>query len=127
MWLLFPLNAIRRMLPNDGAFQPGWRQRLDLLFGTTTWFEQFYPKQRTNDLFGTQGLQPVRTATLDSIEAFYRERLSELFQGGVSKKPLRLGAPNRDPLFSLFFACSNSSKAAKKVAHDIANHILRST
>jgi hypothetical protein len=115
------------MLPHDGSFEPGWRERLDLLFGTPSWFDKFYPIANRNDLFGMQAPQPVRAATLDSIEAFYGERLSQVFRGGVCRRPLRLGAPNRDPLFSLFFACSNPSKAAKKVAHDIADHILRST
>ncbi len=127
VWLLFPLNAVRRMLPNDGTFETGWRRRHDLLFGTPAWFDRFYPNEPKDDLFGATEPQRARVATLDGIEAFYRERLSEIFQGGVCKKSLRLGAPNRDPLFSLFFACSNPSKAAKKVAHDIAGHILKST
>ena len=127
VWLLFPLNAVRRMLPRGGNFEPGWRERLNLLFGTPAWFERFYPTIGKDDLFGPQGPAPVRTVTLDGIEAFYRERLSEVFQGGVCKKPLRLGAPNRDPLFSLFFACSNPSRSARTIAHEIADHILRST
>jgi len=120
VWLLFPLNAVRRMLPHDGVFMPGWRQRLDLLFGTQAWFDRFYPAHSTDDLFGAHGPHPLRNATLDNIEAFYRDRLSGIFKGGVCKRPLRLGAPNRDPLFSLFFACANPSKAAKTRAHDRA-------
>jgi three-Cys-motif partner protein len=127
IWLLFPLNAVRRMLPRDAAFEAGWRERLDVLFGTSAWFDRFYPTENADDLFGAHGPQQVRKVTLDGIEGFYRERLSETFQGGVCRKPLRLGAPNRDPLFSLFFACSNPSEAAKKLAHKIANDILKST
>jgi three-Cys-motif partner protein len=127
VWLLFPLNAVRRMLPHAGEFEPGWRERLDLLFGTPAWFDRFYPKLTKDDLFGAQAPAHVRTVTLDGIEAFYQERLRELFKGGVCKKPLRLGAPNRDPLFSLFFACSNPSRTARTIAHQIADHILRST
>ena len=127
VWLLFPLNAVRRTLPNGGAFEPGWGERLDLLFGTPAWFDRFYPKIRKDDLFGTQMPEHVRTVTLDGIEAFYRERLCELFKAGVCKKPPPSRRAKSRPLFSLFFACSNPSRAARTIAHEIADHILRST
>jgi three-Cys-motif partner protein len=126
VWVLFPLNAVRRMLPNDGAFQTGWRERQNSHFGTDRWYDEFYPKENGEDLFRTLGHRPVRTVTLERIEQFYRARLLAIFRGGVSKKPLRLGAPNRDPLFSLFFCCSNPSRGARTLAHKIANDILKS-
>jgi three-Cys-motif partner protein len=126
VWLLFPVNAVRRMLPRDASFEPGWRERLNLLFGTEAWFEEFYLTSQSGDLFGSSGPTLVREVNLDRIEKYYAKRLQAIFQGGVCKRPLRLGPSNRDPLFSLFFACSNPTEAAKKLAHKIANDILRS-
>lgn len=126
VWLLFPLNAVRRMMPNDAQFEKGWRERLDLLFGTTAWSDKFYPTVEAHDLFGSEH-RSVRRVSLEGIEEFYRERLELIFRGGVCKKPLRLGASNREPQFSLFFACSNPSEAAKRTAHKIANDILKSS
>jgi three-Cys-motif partner protein len=53
LWLLFPLGvAVNRMLPKDGQIPSGWRQRLDLMFGEPDWYQVFYEKHKTCDLFG---------------------------------------------------------------------------
>jgi hypothetical protein len=56
------------------------------------------------------------------MEAFVRKRLESLFPSVL--KPKRLYGPTRAPMFSLFFAVSNPSSAAIKVANDIAQHLL---
>lgn len=124
VWLLFPVNAVRRMLANDpNRIQDGWRERLTMLFGTDEWFNYFYEAAPKPDLLGDAVVE--RNVTLDRIEDFYRERLLTVFGGGVCEAPLRLGPSAREPLFSLFFACSNTRSTARRVAFDIANHILK--
>lgn len=40
MWLLFPLGiGVNRLLTKSGEIPPSWRSRLDLLLGTTDWYE----------------------------------------------------------------------------------------
>lgn len=125
VWLLFPVNAVRRMLPRDAEVVSSWRRRLTLLFGTDLWFDTFYRRQEGDkDLFGHAGVELEREVSIENIESYYGERLDTIFAGGVSKKALRLGPTAGEPLFSLFFACSNPSKRAKTVAFRIANHIL---
>jgi three-Cys-motif partner protein len=126
VWILFPTNGIRRMLPNNGEFQIGWQSRLTTLFGTSEWFEKFYPKKELSDLFGNAGEGRERTVTLDGIDNYYRKQLESVFQGGVAKGTLPLGIEGKERLFSLFFACSNPSAAAKGLSHKLANQIMKS-
>ena len=127
VWLLFPVNAVRRMLVNDPAkFEPEWIERLNLLFGTDAWFEHFYPARAASpDLFGSAGVELGREVSLEGIEDYYRSRLESIFRGGVSGRAIRLGPQSRDPLFSLFFASGNPSPRAKNLAFRIANHLIK--
>lgn len=127
VWLLFPVNAVRRMMPRNANFQHGWRDRLTSLFGTEEWFDFFYSqnKNENDDLFGHAGVALGREVTLERIEEFYRDRLGTIFCGGVSQKALGLGPKSREPLYSLFFACGNPSETARKLAFKIANHLIR--
>ena len=59
---------------------------------------------------------------LQSGEAFVLQRLRDLFPTVL--EPLRLRNDRNAPMFSLFFAMSNPSPAAAKVATPIAQHIL---
>lgn len=126
VWLLCPVNAIRRMLQGDGQIDPKWRRRLTRFFGTDGWYEHFYKERKTEaDLLEYAGIELERRVTLEGIESYYRELLQAVFNGGVSNRALRLGPRGRDPLFSLFFACSNPSPKARRVAFNIANHLIR--
>src|SRR5690606_10294109 len=97
---------------------------LDRVLGTTEWRQRWYEHSVERNLLETEE-QAVTRADVDAIERFVHERLSSVFQGTVLP-PLRLFHDNRAPLASLFFAVSNPSKAAVKVATDIASHILSS-
>lgn len=126
VWVLFPVNAVRRMLPVNRKFGKGWRERLTALFGTNKWEEHFYEKQDSpQDLFGYSEAKFERNVSLERIEAYYQTRLGTIFRGGVADRPLRLGPRSQEALFSLFFACSNPSPRARGVAFNIANHLIR--
>jgi hypothetical protein len=66
----------------------------------------------------------VRTADVDTIERYVRRRLSSVFEGAVLD-PLRVYNKQGSPTASLFFAVSNPSKSAVRLATSIAGHILR--
>src|SRR5262249_30247386 len=43
MFLLFPLGiGVNRLLTRDAEIPHDWRRRLDLLLGTSDWFDEFY-------------------------------------------------------------------------------------
>jgi three-Cys-motif partner protein len=43
LWLLFPLGiGVSRLLTRSGEIPTGWRTRLDILLGTTDWYDEFY-------------------------------------------------------------------------------------
>jgi hypothetical protein len=67
---------------------------------------------------------PVRMVNVDTIESYVKSRLESVFKGAVLE-PFRTRTKKGAPLASLFFAVSNPSKPAVKVATSIANDILR--
>jgi hypothetical protein len=68
--------------------------------------------------------QAVRTVNVDAIEQYVKGRLESVFKGAVLD-PFRTHTKQGSPLASLFFAVSNPSKSAVKLATNIAGHILR--
>jgi three-Cys-motif partner protein len=53
LWILFPLGVgVNRLLTRSGDIPESWRRRLDLLLGTTDWYDEFYKVERTQTLFG---------------------------------------------------------------------------
>jgi three-Cys-motif partner protein len=123
VWILFPVSAINRMLARGGVQQKGWSEKLDRLFGSHDWQQEFYQVSSETDLFSGPGDSTAKIANYDLIDAHYRKRLMTIFEGGVCVKPLRLLNNQGAPLFSLFFACSNPKAAT--VAMRIANHVLK--
>lgn len=102
VWYLFPLSGVYRNVPVD---------RSDLT-----------PDKRdaVTRILGTSGNK--RTADVDAIEAFVKQRLESVFP--LVLAPKRLLGPTNAPLYSLFFAMSNKSPQAQAVAMPIARHLL---
>lgn len=51
LWLLFPLGiGVSRLLTRSGEIPKGWRARLDVLLGTTDWYDEFYKVEHRSDL-----------------------------------------------------------------------------
>jgi three-Cys-motif partner protein len=125
-WYFFPLSGLYRNAPHDPAkLDAGKQASLDRVLGATDWRERWYEHQvLPKDIFETEA-QAVRRTDVDAIEAYVKERLESVFKGGVLD-PVRLHHRNGAPLASLFFAVSNPSPAAVKLATDIASHILNS-
>ncbi len=125
-WYFFPLSGLYRNAPHDPAkLDTGKQASLDRVLGAKDWRERWYEHQALpKDMFETEA-QAVRRTDVDAIEAYVKERLESVFKGGVLD-PVRLHQRNGAPLASLFFAVSNPSAAAVKLATEIASHILNS-
>jgi three-Cys-motif partner protein len=124
LWYLVSLSGLYRQATHRGsALDEKKRAALTRMLGTLAWEKAWYEQDRRVDLISMMSTEEsYRTASLDRIEAFVLERLRSLFPTVL--EPLRLRNDRNAPMFSLFFAMSNPSPAAAKVAIPIARHIL---
>jgi three-Cys-motif partner protein len=122
LWLLFPLGiGVNRLLTRSGEIPAGWRRRLDLLLGTTDWFDEFYKVERTPTLFGEDEQHLVKAST-ESIGKYFNARLATVF-AGVAPEPAVLFNSSNSPLYLLCFAVGN--ERGKDIALRIADHLLK--
>lgn len=120
LWLLFPLGvAVNRFLRRDGQIDDVLRKKLDVLFGTTSWFDAFYRTNTDRTLFGEES-KLRKVVNLAEIGDFFVTRLKSIFPG-VADVPLPLYNSRNNPLYLLCFAAGNSRAAtlAVKIAQDI--------
>lgn len=128
LWLLFPLAAVMRMLPNDSDISEAWRQKLTRFFGEDAWYERFYANTDTAtggqmSLLGTEEAM-VKTADYQAITDYFVERLKTVFPAeGVVETPMILYNSLRRPIFLLCFAASNLNGA--KIARRIAESTIK--
>lgn len=120
VWILFPAGiGVNRQLPLDGNVPTWARTVLDRLFGTPKWYERFYVKHATGDMFGESD-RVQKVVSSDEIVSYYTERLKEIFPH-VAPNPLVLCNTNNAPMFALFFAAAHPKygATAMKIAHDV--------
>lgn len=123
LWLLFPLGiGVNRMLPKSGQFPPGWRKRLDSMFGEPDWYSAFYETHTTPSLFGDAEEIAVKRAGSSAISSYFVKRLKTIFPH-VAENPLPLFNSSNCPLYLLCFAAGNQTGG--KIAKRIAEHILK--
>lgn len=125
-WYFFPLSGLYRNAPRDPTkLDAHKREALDRVLGATDWRQRWYEHERLpTDMFETEA-QATRRADIAAIEAYVKERLETVFKGAVLD-PIRLHHKNGAPMASLFFAVSNDSPRAVRLAREIASHILNS-
>jgi three-Cys-motif partner protein len=122
LWVLFPLGiGVNRLLKRSGDIPPPWRQALDRLLGTDTWFDEFYKVEATPSLFGGDEERPVKAST-ETIGRYFNDRLARIF-AGTAPAPAVLRNSRNVPLYLLCFAVGNPR--GKDIALRIANHLLR--
>ncbi|MEK7403041.1 MAG: three-Cys-motif partner protein TcmP [Gemmatimonadota bacterium] len=122
LWLLFPLGmGVNRLLTRSGDIPDSWRRRLDILLGTTGWYDELYRSESSTDLFGEQSERLLK-ATTDTIGRYFIQRLKTIF-AGVSAKPGVLRNSTNNPLYLLCFAVGNPRGSG--VALRIADHLLK--
>jgi three-Cys-motif partner protein len=124
VWYLFPLSGVYRQAARSGhKLTTSKRAAITRILGTDEWESAFYSEPKSNDLFANVGASR-RTADVSMIEVYVKSRLENIFPRVT--KPLRLSMKNGAPLYSLFFAMSNSDPKAIGLALKGANHILKS-
>ena len=120
LWLLFPLGmGVNRLLPRSGNIPAGWRRRLDLLLGTTDWYDEFYRVQASPDLFVGEQAHVIK-ATMATIAKYFVKRLKSIFPE-VTEEPGILKNSSNNPLYLFCFAAGNprGGKIGLKIANDI--------
>jgi hypothetical protein len=93
------------------------------MLGTGDWKKAWYATGRQVDLLGNVDETASRTADVEIIEGYVGGRLKQLFPAVLP--PLRLSNDRGAPMFSLFFAVSNSDGPAIGLATRIASYILK--
>ncbi len=122
-WILFPFSVNRLLTRSPESIPPKWCDRLDRLFGTHSWFEEFY--QRTPSGFFDERNDvklEKRRINLKGLGAFYHKRLQSVFTS-VAPTPCILSNSRHAPLFQLMFAAGD--KKGAPIAMRIAEHIIR--
>ena len=127
LWLLFPISVILRMTPREGVkIKPEWRKTLNRLLGTPDWEAALYrakEKPPINDLFGAEsGDELTERINVDELELWVTQRLESIF--AYVAKP-KLLTNNRRPLFLFYFAVSNQTPAAWRLADRAIRSIMQ--
>lgn len=121
LWILFPLGiGVNRLLTKSGDIPQSWQRRLDLLLGTSDWYDEFYEVETEPTLFGGEISRVVKAST-DVIGKYFNQRLESIF-AGVAPNPKILRNSTNNPLYLFCFAAANEK--GKKVALRIASYLL---
>ncbi len=123
VWYLFPLGGVIRMMTKDGQVPDAWRARLNRVFGTDEWYEEFYKPSRQQSLFEEEEDRLFKDATTQHVVDYVRTRLQTTFPAVSNAGILRNG--KGAPLFALVLGVSNPSQPAQKAALAIANHLVK--
>lgn len=124
VFFLFPLSAVYRNAPIDHRDLTPEKRAMVTRSLWPGWEGQLY-KEKTDhpDLFGNQHSQTSRDVGWKRIDQLVTEKMRSIF--AHVEEPGHLLGPNNAPLFSLYFAVSNKSPAARKVASPIARALLK--
>jgi len=121
LWFLFSLSGLYRQAARSAAaIDAHKRAAITRALGTNEWEKELYAPQRG---FFSDQLPLHRTANVAGLQDYVRRRLETIFP--VVLPPLVLPPHKKPQRFSLFFATSNPSPAAKALATRIADHILK--
>ncbi|MDB5709770.1 MAG: hypothetical protein JWL96_1840 [Sphingomonas bacterium] len=111
VWYLFPLEAVSRQLAGSlDRVDQHKQRRLNEVFGTTTWRDDLYKVETTQDLFAETVTTSTRQFDRGQIERYAQERLRTIF--GEVSEPLPLLRDSSRQLFSLFCLSNSASPAA---------------
>jgi three-Cys-motif partner protein len=122
IWYLVPLSAICRMLPKNGVITSSCESKLIHLFGDDSW-KSLYHKPRQIGLFESDE-DIERDADYSQIIDYVYKKLDSIFEK-VIKEPAILKNSKKSPLFAFFFAMTNQSPKAQKLAIRLAEDILK--
>ncbi len=121
-WILFPVSAILRMLPQSrrpDEIDDKWVSRLTTVFGDEGW-QNLYRESRQPDLFGYEAHE--REPGNDRLLSIYKGKLAALFGDRFLQQSRTLRNSKNSPLFEFLFCAGHPSGAT--IAKRIAKHIL---
>ncbi len=123
LWYLFPINAVLRQAAKEiEKVDSDKKAALTRVLGSSEWEKEFYKPPAQADLFGG-GPGAVRDANVAKFEEYVAKKLREIFPWVAD--PIQLPQTGLQK-FSLFFAMSNDSEAAIKLATRIVTAIRKS-
>jgi three-Cys-motif partner protein len=129
LWYLFPLSGLyRQMSIKADNIDNDKRNAISRCLGTDDWLNKFYSVPPQQNLFETPSMIREQGKT-DGLLKYISDRLKTLFPSVSEPKILYQnegGDSPGAPLFALYFAVSNPSPSAQKVARPIADYILNS-
>ena len=119
-WILFPLNAISRMMDKDKRPTEQLSRQLDRIFGSREDWEGLYREQIQQTLFGE--VESVEREPQNQIAHAYKQKLRSIFAEVAPTRAVLTNSRN-SPLFELMFAVGNARGA--NIAIRIADQILK--
>ncbi|MEY2688194.1 MAG: three-Cys-motif partner protein TcmP [Pseudomonadota bacterium] len=121
VFFLVSLSGLYRNAAVDrAAINQGHRAALTRFLGTDEWIDAVYVHKQ-DDLFGDHLV--TRAPGYEGMLDYATQRLRTVFP--YVGEPCLLGSANGAPLFALYFAVSNDSKAALALASRVSEDILR--
>ena len=114
VWYLFPLGAINRFAAKDR--KKVLEDKLNVVLGTDKWKEWY----KENEEFQLEHPQ-IKNSYGRILELFHTQ-LEEIFP--LVLPPAILKNTLNNPIFALYFACSNTSEKAITTSKKIAGYIL---
>ena len=73
VWYLFPLGGVIRMMTKDGQMPDTWMTRLNLVFGTDKWYNEFYRVSKQTSLFEKESESLFKDASTKHALSSHRE------------------------------------------------------
>lgn len=122
VFFLVSVSGITRQASTDLSKVDQDKERaLTEFLGTDDWKNAWYQPPPQSDLFG-DGPELVREGGVQAILQFVRRRMGDVFPH--VGEPMILKNGQNAALFALFFAVSNDSEAAVKLASKVSREIL---
>ena len=116
-WILFPVGAIRRMLPRwkkPEEVDAQWATRLDRIYGGDSWRALYEPSERLS-LFGPPGDRS--NPGVNGLLRIYKDRLRDLFGDRFLDESATLENSKGSPLFELLFVVGKPTRHRSRKEH----------
>lgn len=121
LWYLFPLSALTRVLPKDGAKLNYNEEIVCKILGTDEWKNMLYSKSEQADFLGVQRIDRV---AFDKLILYVISRFKSIFPT-VSDSYAILRNDKKSPLFLLCFMMTNTSGNAINLANKLVDGIKK--
>lgn len=122
VWYLFPFSAANRLMKKNGEIDPTWREKLNTIFGDSSWETQFYEESLQINLFDEASKE--RVVSTESLKKYIESRLNVIFPK-VSPNSRILSNRKNSPLFLFCFAVASRNPKAIGLAMSVADYILK--